>query len=135
MAQHQRRGNAAIGQQGLWPVKIGEQGVHQAGALRNTGFDLCPLVGRDDHRQTIERPGPGLAFGVGVDVVGQAAVADLALDGRGPLPKPLGLGAGEQLDQCRPVRAWLIAGAEHLIEAHRCARIVAEQITHAAGPV
>ena len=135
VAQHQRRGNAAIGQQGLRPVKISEQRVHQSGALRDTGFDLGPLVGRDDHRQTIERPGPRLAFGVGVDVVGQAAVADLALDGRGPLTNPLGLGAGEQVDQRRPVRTWLIAGAEQLIEAHRCARIVAEQITHAAGPV
>ena len=134
VAQHQRGGNAAVGQQGLRPVNIGQQRVHQAGALRDTGFDLRPLMGRDDHRQPVERPGSRLAFRVGVDVVGQAAVADLALDRSGALANPLGLGVSQQIDQGSPVRAGLIAGVEHLVEAHRGARIVAKQITHAAGP-
>ena len=60
-------------------VDVAEDAVEQLGALQDAGLDLLPFVGREHQREQIERPGPLLALGVGIDVVGDAVVADLAL--------------------------------------------------------
>jgi hypothetical protein len=79
MAAHQRRRQEAFAQQLLRAVHVGHHAVEHAHALQHAGLDLAPALGRDDQREQVERPGALRAVGVGVDVVGDAVVADLPL--------------------------------------------------------
>jgi hypothetical protein len=83
VAAHQRRRNEAFGQQLLRAVHVGHHAVEHAHALQHAGLDLAPALGRDDQRKQVERPGPLRAVGVGVHVVGDAVVANLALQAHG----------------------------------------------------
>ena len=83
VAMHQRGRQQALGQVGLRAVHISHHGFQQAHALLHTGFDVLP-AGRVHHqRKQVQRPGALRALGIGVDVVGHAVVADLALQAGG----------------------------------------------------
>ena len=80
MALGQRRGQQGAAQQLLRAIEVGHHAVEQARALQHAGLDLCPFPRVHDHGEQVERPGAlQAAGGVGVDVVGDAVVADLAL--------------------------------------------------------
>ena len=79
VALHQRRRHQALGQQALRSIGVSHQAVEHTGALFDAGFDLLPALGRDDQRKQVQRPGALRMLGVGVDVVGDAVVTDLAL--------------------------------------------------------
>ena len=79
VAVHQRAGQQAGAQQRLGAVAVGHHRVEQARALARPGFDALPVAGCEQQREQIDRPGPLRAVGVGIDVVGDAVVAHLAL--------------------------------------------------------
>ena len=77
----QRAGQQAFGQQFLRAVNVGHHPVEQAGALADADLDLAPVLRRNQHREQVQRPRALRAVGVGIDVVGDAVVADFALQG------------------------------------------------------
>jgi hypothetical protein len=80
VALHQRGGQQRALQQRARAVQVGHHGVEQARALAHPGLDLRPVLRAHDQRQQVQRPGPLQARrGVGIDVVGHAVVAQLAL--------------------------------------------------------
>ena len=79
MSAHQRRRQQAFGQQLLRAVHVGHHAVEHAHALQDACLDLRPAFGRNDQRKKVERPRALRPVGIGVDVVGDAVVADLPL--------------------------------------------------------
>jgi hypothetical protein len=79
VALHQRRRQQVAREQLLGSVHVGHDAIEQLRSLQHAGFDLAPAVRRDDQREQIERPGSLRPVGVGVHVVGDAVVAQLAL--------------------------------------------------------
>ena len=79
VALHQRAGQQAFAQQLLRAIHVGHHAVEQACALQHAALDVCPVALRKDQREQVHRPGPLRAVGVGIDVVGDAVVAHLAL--------------------------------------------------------
>ena len=104
VALHQRSRQQGLFQQFLRAVQVGHHGVEQARALQHAGFDLCPVFGRHDGGEQVQRPGALQAFGaVGVDVVGDAVVADLPLQVVGAAVE-VGQSLGAHvLEELRPV--------------------------------
>ena len=72
----QVRRQVPLGQEPPMTVDVGQEGVGQAGALDDAGFDAGPFAPVEDEGQDVEVPRPGRAAGVVVDVVGDAVVAD-----------------------------------------------------------
>lgn len=104
VALHQGGRQQAFCQQLLRPVDVGQDAVEEAHALQRAGLDRGPALGRDDQREEVERPGPLRPAGVGIHVVGDAVVADLALQADGaPGQVAEALGA-ELLEEAGPVR-------------------------------
>lgn len=104
MAAHQRRGQQAFLQQRLWPVDVGHHPVEDAHALQHPGLDLRPAAGCHDQREEVQRPGPLRPVSVRIDVVGDAVVADLALQAQGA-PRQVGEAfRAELLEELRPGR-------------------------------
>ena len=81
MPQHQRRRQQVGRQQLLRPVGVGHDRGEQLRALRNAGLDAGPLIGFDQVGKDVQRPRPFAAPVVAVNVVGDAIVAHLTLDG------------------------------------------------------
>ena len=79
VALHQRRRQHAARQQPLWPVDVGQQVLQQLHALQHTGLDAQPLLGLDQQREQVQRPGALRSVFVGIDVVSDPVVANLAL--------------------------------------------------------
>ena len=82
MRQHQRGRQQAVMQQVLRAVEIGQRRVEQPRALAHAGLDVAPLVGRDQQRQQLQRPGACALAAFGIDVVGRAVLAHPALHPR-----------------------------------------------------
>ena len=61
-AAHQRRGNQPALDQRRVAIEIGEDGLHQLGALDDAVGDPRPFLLLDQQRYRRERPGPFLAF-------------------------------------------------------------------------
>ena len=76
---HQRRRQQAGLEQFARAIHVGHHPVEHAHALQHTGLDLAPALGRHDQGEQVQFPGALRAGGVGVDVVADAVVADLAL--------------------------------------------------------
>ena len=123
---HRGRHGAAA-QQDLRAADIAEHTVEQVGALRDPGFDLGPFGERDQKRQRVHLPPPVGALGVGVDVVGNAVLADLPLHQRQRLAhlRPCARGEGTQEGVLmRPRRARC---GQQLVVASFENRVVLEQ--------
>ena len=103
MALHQRRRQQALGQQALRAVDVGHHAVEHAHPLQHAGLDLAPAVGRDDQREQVQRPGPLRVGGVGVEVVGDAVVAQLALQLRAAVVQVGEAVAAQQFEELGPV--------------------------------
>ena len=78
MTLNERGRQHAVFNQILRAVNIGEDAVHQFGALRHAALNLLPLRLINDHRQQVQRPWPRLAHRIGIQVVRNAVVFDLA---------------------------------------------------------
>ncbi len=76
--------------------------VEQACALAYAGVDVLPVLRRNDEREKIERPGPLRAVGVGVDVVGDAVVANLPLQVGGAAVEVVKTVAAEKVEKRGP---------------------------------
>ena len=76
---HQCAGQQAACEQLLRAVNVGHDAVEQAGALAHTGFDLAPVLRRHQHRKQVQRPRALWTVGIGIDVVGDTVVANLAV--------------------------------------------------------
>jgi len=68
----------AFADQRLGAIEVSQNAVEKLGALDDGGFDLRPFVTAENKRNGIERPGAGGAFGIAIDVVGNAVVMDEA---------------------------------------------------------
>ena len=77
VALHQGRGQQALLKQLLRPIDIGHDALQQAHALADAGLNLLPVLRLQNQREQVERPGALRAAFVGIDVVGNAVVADL----------------------------------------------------------
>lgn len=109
------RRQGAVLQQLLFAVDIAEDPVEQVGALRDAGFDLVPLFFADHHGQRIHGPGALAAFGVAIDVVGDAVGLDEQL---AAAPAAIELGAAHAGDgggEFAPMAARKAGGLEGLI--------------------
>ena len=80
---HQGRGQQPVGQQALGAIDVGHHVFEHPHPLQYTGLDLLPALRRHDQREQVKRPGALGGTGVGIDVVGDAVVADLAVQGGG----------------------------------------------------
>ena len=115
IGEQQRRRQGAVLQDFLRPVEIGQQPVEQAGTLGQAGLDLAPFRRRHDRGQGIERPGPGQALRIAIDIIGDAVLADHPFR---ELPTRLDRrrrGEVGCFQQCRPGRPRRPAGAAHLV--------------------
>ena len=102
MAAHQGGRQQAFGQQLLRAVDVGQHAVEHARALDHAGLDLRPALWWNDEREEVERPGALRPVAVGVHVVGDAVVADLALQAHGA-PRQVGeAGRAERLEELAP---------------------------------
>ena len=81
VAEDQRGRKISVQQQLLGTVKIGQNGVEQAGALDQAGFEIAPFRRRDKQRDRIQAPRAIGAQGIAIDVVADAVFPDtLACD-------------------------------------------------------
>ena len=123
VALHQRRRQPALLQQFLRPIDVGHDPLQQAHALQQAGFDLLPVFGFDQQREQVERPGPLRSALVGVDVVGDAVVADLARQIDGALVQFGRALVGQVVEELLPgfgQRAVGAGGAAQFIEMPGC---------------
>ncbi len=69
-------GKISVQQQLLGAVKVGQNGVEQARALDQAGFEVAPFRGRDEQRDRIQAPRAIGAQRIAIDVVGDAVFPD-----------------------------------------------------------
>ena len=72
---HRRRQGPFADHAGL-AIEVGQQGLHQPGALGDAGGERRPFLGTDDQRRLAERPGTLRILAP--DAVGDAGIADVA---------------------------------------------------------
>ena len=111
---HQGGGQQGAAQQVAGAIQVGHDGVEQARALQHAGLDVCPIAGAHDHREQVQRPRALRPTCVGVDVVGDAVVAHLALQ-LFVSARDFGRGVGTvdvaEFKEALPMRAqWRITG-------------------------
>ena len=112
-ARHHARGQEPLRDEPARPVDVGDDALHQAGALDDAGGQLRPVGGIDDERQRAQRP--GMLAPVAVDPVGDSRVADVAL-GREEAGGDLAVvEPGEPFEKARPAAAQLSARIDHLV--------------------
>ena len=104
VALHQRRWQQPFGEQLLRPVNIGHHTVEQAHALQHAAFNLQPTVGFNEQRKEVQRPGALRSVFVGVNVVGDAVVTNLARQAGHALVQVGGAAAFELLKKLAPGR-------------------------------
>ena len=133
MSERQFRRHQAFGDEPLWPVKIREQRLQSARALRHAAFNLAPLILRDDKRQRIERPRTVRSLRIGVDVVGDAVLDDQPPRQLERAPRDLRRLVGAQaFDEPAPMRAHRPVLIQKLIIA-AAVRIIAPKRRIACG--
>ena len=76
VAEYQGGGKISVQEQLLRAVEIGKDGVQQARALDQAGFQVAPFRGRDEQRNGIQTPRAVGSQGIAIDVVGDAVFAD-----------------------------------------------------------
>ena len=134
MAQHQRRRQQAFVQQVLRTVDVGHHPVQQARTLQHALLDLLPVGRGQQQRKQVERPGPLHLAIVGMHVVADVVVADMALQRlhtlvqagrRVRLAGKKGLPVRRQATRCRQQR-WQAAATTGLGVCHGTAVQLAE---------
>ena len=129
MAQHQRRRQTPLVEEGLRAVEISQHAVEQLGALRHPALYAGPLGRRDDQRQRIHRPGATRSILVAIHVVGHTVVTDLAIN-IGEQLAQLRRGLPDQALEKRVVmRTRHAGGFEHFIEAAGVVRVFGEELS------
>ena len=123
---HRRRDGAAL-HQGLVTVEVAEDAVEQVGALLDAGGDRLPFVGRQQQRDRVDLPRSMRAGGVGIDVVGDAVIANLPL-GQLERVADVALAAlGERAREGVPVRSRPAGRAEQFVVAIIGRRIAGQE--------
>ena len=115
VAEDDRRRDRAGSQQVLRAVDVAQHAVQQVGALRDAGGDLFPFGGREQQRQGVDLPGTVSAFRVGVDVVGDPVLADLAFHQRQRLADLESLAGRQRAQERIPVRARQAGGRQQFV--------------------
>ena len=126
-AQEQRRRQAAVLQQPLLAVQVGQDGVDQPGTLQDSGRQALPLVVRQKHRHQVQPPRMRPIVRVGVDVERDAALAQQpprALRRRRPPLRPHG---GKAVDEPAPMRPDAAVRRQHLVESGRGFAVAGQQ--------
>ena len=124
VAEHQRRRQLPFAQQPLRTVEIAQEQVEDACSLNQRRLEVIPLGGRHEQRNHVERPRPVNAFGIAVDVVGDAVVANRAL---GVLPPRRQLVTAERLERSHEgvvVRAEFAVRCDQLVVDEPIAHLV-----------
>ena len=124
---HGGRDRAALHQR-LRAVKIAEDAVEQLGALLDPRRDAVPFLGRQHERDRVDFPRPVHALRIGVDVVGDAVLADLALGERQRVAHVALVALGERAHERVPVRPRPAGGGQQLVEAPLGRRIAGEEL-------
>ena len=117
VAEHHRRRDRARAQQLLWAVDVGQHAVQQIGALRDAGFDDVPFGGRQQQRQRVDFPWPIGALRIGIHVIGDAVLADLALHQRQGVVDFGAFAVDERAQERIPVRARCTRPGQQLVVA------------------
>lgn len=88
----------------LFSVEIGEDRIAQAHALQHAPLDRRPVVGRDDERQQVERPGPHRAAArrALVRMIGEPVLAHPALQRVGAAIEIGEADTAELREECAP---------------------------------
>jgi len=87
---------------------------------------------RQDHRQHVEVPRPVGAVRIGMNVVGDAVLAHLALHRLQAIAHQLGRRRDQLIDDLAPVRARRQRRLEHLVVAGGGRRVGVEQLSRHA---
>ncbi|MNH19666.1 hypothetical protein D3C79_794100 [compost metagenome] len=114
----------------LRPVDIGQHRIEQSCALFNTRRQLLPFGGGQQVRQQVQLPRPVGTLGVGIDVVGDAVLAQLAGQrglALGQLRRPAALQVGTQ---GLPMLTHRALAFEHLVIGPRTQRVSIKQVRH-----
>ena len=112
---HQRRWHQAVLEQLLRTVDILQHRIQQSGALNDGALDALPFLMRQHQRQHIQIPRPVVATRIGIDVVGNAVFAHLALHRLQTLAHLHITGRAQMIMQGAPVRTWLTIGTQHFV--------------------
>ena len=120
IAEDQRGRKIPIQQQLLWTVKIGQDGVEQAGALDQARFEIAPFRRRDKQRDRIQAPRAVGAQRIAIDVVADAVFPDTLACDLPAMSQFLTAERGQRSDVAIPV------GAKH-------ARLHAHLVVNARG--
>ena len=109
-----RRGRKIAGRdQRAGAIDIGEDPLHQLGALLDPLRDLAPLIGLDKERQM--RQGPGALARVAIAAVGDAGLADMTV-GRGEAaPDVVGAEIRHRIQVAQPIVARAAVLADELV--------------------
>ena len=126
-AEHQGRRQKVLLQQHSVAVEVGENGLQQACPLDQPGRQMAPVGRRHDQGQRVELAGLGRIVGIGVDVEGDAAVAQQARGRLLALAPLLGPERRERADQPLPVIAQAAILRHHLVMDARQRAIARQQ--------
>lgn len=133
MSCHHARGQKALRHEPAGAVDVGDDALHQTGALDDAGGQLRPVGGVDDEGQRTQRP--GMLAPVAVDPVGDAGVADMPFGGeeaRGDLPV---VESGEALEKARPAAPQGAFRIHQLVGEAGPGRVGFRPTAHACGRV
>ena len=131
---YQRWRQQPLGKQFLRPVQIREDGIQQAGALRHRLRQALPLIGRQNQRQRVKRPGTVVPLmTIGINIVGNAVFLNGAIDEFQPLAHRIRRDAIQMDKQVAPMRAHPPIGIQHLVVTMLGARVNRKKGTCHAG--
>ena len=119
IAENQRRRKQTFAQQGLARIDVADDAFEQSGPLAQGRFDLRPVLLFDNEGQQIERPAPGPALRVGIDVVRDAVFLDTLLEPRfefGQVGQPVG---AQRAEEFPPAGAQFSVRLDQFIEMPR----------------
>ena len=102
VALHQRGRDQAVLEQPALAVQIAHGGFEQARALQHAGLDERPVGGRHQQRKQVQGPGALQPRLVGVDVVGDAVVAQMALQCGGAAFQVVPAGLAQMREEAAP---------------------------------
>lgn len=117
MPVDQCRRQGSVPEQGLFAVEVAQYRVEQAGALLYGAGQFLPFVGAENQRQRIEFPRSVGAFGICIDVVGDAVLEDAPTDVVQPVAHLFRRRRVEVRQERLPGAADAAVFGKHLVEA------------------
>ncbi len=121
----------AGGDQRAGAVDVGEDALHQLGALLDPLRDLAPLIGLDEERQVRQRPG-ALAR-VAIAAVGDAGLADMAVGGGEAAADVFGAEIRHRIQVAQPIGARAAVLADELVGDAGERLVIGDQRREALG--